>query len=198
MQESSRSLRFREIVMLAFVAAACSVLYMNAWALWDAARVVHPALAEAIYGIWFIASVVAAYIIQKPWVAFWAELVAAAGELLLGSPDVLMVLLYGGLQGLGAEAALALFRYRRFDLPALALAGVLSAVASIPLDAATGYFSEMRAGTVLIAVIVRLLSGAVVAGVLGKVIVDGLARTGALNAYAVVRGRQGRHAGWAS
>ncbi|QBS38084.1 MULTISPECIES: ECF transporter S component [Thermaerobacter] len=190
MAGSSRRLQFREIVMLAFVAAACSVLYINAWALWDVARAVHPVVAELTYGVWFIASTVAAYIIQKPGVAFWAELLAAAGELALGSPDVLWVLLYGGLQGLGAEVALAAFRYRRFDLPALALAGALAAVGSLPLDALTGYFTGMRAGTLVAAAAVRLLSGAVVAGLLGKVLVDGLVRTGALNAYAVVRGRQ--------
>ncbi|ADU51440.1 ABC-type thiamin-related transport system, permease component 1, predicted [Thermaerobacter marianensis DSM 12885] len=197
MAGSSRRLQFREIVMLAFIAAVCSVVFINNWTLWNLAQAVHPVLAETVYGIWFIASTVAAYIIRKPGVAFVAELVAAAGELLLGSPDVLWVLLYGGLQGLGAEAAFALLRYRRFDLPALALAGGLAAVASIPLDAITGYFTGMQAGVLAAAVAVRLVSGAVVAGLFAKILVDGLAKTGVLNAYAVVRERQDRPAGLA-
>ncbi|HEY8414766.1 MAG TPA: ECF transporter S component [Thermaerobacter sp.] len=186
---ASRSLRFSEIVMLTFVGVACSVLYMAWWQPYEVVSAVHPALGEAVYGIWYIASILAAYIIQKPWVAFWAELVAASGELVLGSPDALRVLAYGGLQGLGAEAALALFRYRRFDAPVLALAGVLAALASIPLDAAFGYLT-LTPGTLATALTVRLLSGAVLAGLAGKAIVDGLVRTGVLNAYAVVRRRR--------
>ncbi|QIA27235.1 thiamine ABC transporter permease [Thermaerobacter sp. PB12/4term] len=197
MAGSSRHLQFREIVILTFIAAACSVVFINAWGLWSLAQAVHPVLAETTYGIWFVASTLAAYIIQKPGVAFVAELAAAAGELVLGSPDVLWVLLYGGLQGLGAEAAFALLRYRRFDLPVLALSGALAAVASIPLDAVTGYFTGMQPGVLAGAVAVRLLSGAVVAGVFTKVLVDGLARTGALNGFAVVRNRRDRGAGLA-
>ncbi|MFS8639961.1 MAG: ECF transporter S component [Symbiobacteriaceae bacterium] len=185
----SRSLRFSEIVMLAFVGVACSALYMVWWQPYEMVSAVHPALGEAVTGIWYIASIVAAYIIQKPWVAFWAELLAAAGELLLGGPGVLQLLAYGGLQGLGAEAAFALFRYRRFDAPVLALAGVLAALTSIPLDAAFGYLT-LTPGTLAIALTVRLLSGAVLAGLAGKAIVDGLVRTGVLNAYAVVRRRR--------
>lgn len=105
-----------------------------------------------------------------------------------------MVLLYGGLQGLGAEAALAIFRYRRFDLPVLALAGILSAVGSVPPDVATDYFLGMTPRTLAAVVTVRLLSGAVVAGLGGKLLVDALVRTGVLNAYAVVRGRRERQA----
>lgn len=180
--------------MLAFVAAACAVLYIFWWQPYEVVSALHPALGEAVYGIWFIASILAAYIIQKPWVAFWAELVAASGELLLGSPDFFRVLVYGGLQGLGAEAALALFRYRRFDAPVLALAGMLAALASIPIDAAFDYLA-LSPGTLATALTVRLLSGALLAGLAGKAIVDGLARTGVLNAYAVVRRRRGDHAG---
>ncbi|GAB6876373.1 ECF transporter S component [Thermaerobacter litoralis] len=197
MAGSSRGLQFREIVILTFIAAVCSVVFINAWTLWSLAQAVHPVLAETTYGIWFVAATVAAYIIQKPGVAFVAELAAAAGELVLGSPDVFWVLLYGGLQGLGAEAAFALLRYRRFDLPVLALSGLLAAVASIPLDYINGYFAEMQAGVLAAAVAVRLVSGAVVAGVFGKVLVDGLARTGVLNGFAVVRNRQDRAAGLA-
>lgn len=194
---SSRGNTFREIVLLAAISVACGAVYIGWAPVYFAASAIHPAAGQLLYGMWFIASVVAAYIIQKPGVAFAAELAGAAAEFLFGSPWSLQVLVYGAVQGLGAELALLAFRYRRFDLPVLVLAGVGAAIGSLPVDYAFGYLDLARL-SLAATVATRLLSGAVLAGVLGKAVVDALARTGVLDAYPVVRRRAGAHAGRAA
>lgn len=194
---TSRGTTFREIVLLAAISVACGALYIGWAPVYFAAGAIHPAAGQLLYGMWFIASIVAAYIIQKPGVAFAAELAGAAAEFLFGSPWSLPVLVYGAVQGLGAELVLAAFRYRRFDLPVLALAGVGAAAGSLPVDYVYGYL-DLEQLSLAATVVTRLASGAVLAGAVGKAVVDALARTGVLNAYAVVRRRQGAHVGRAS
>lgn len=191
---STRGITFREIVLIAAVSVACGALYIGWAPLYYAARAVHPAGGEAVYGAWFVASILAGYIVQKPGAALAAELAGAAAEFLFGSPWSLSVLVYGFLQGAGAEAVLAAFRYRRFDLLSLGLAGAGAAAASLVGDAAYGYLDLERLSLAAV-IVVRLVSGALLAGALGKAIVDGLARAGVLDAYAVVRRRLGSDAG---
>lgn len=195
---SSRGITFREIVLLAAISVACGALYIGWAPVYFAAGAIHPALGQLVYGMWFVASIIAAYIIQKPGVAFAAEVAAAAAELLFGSPwGIAVLVFYGTIQGLGAELVLAAFRYRRFDLPVLLLAGVGAAIGSLPVDYALGYLDLERL-SLAATVATRLLSGALLAGVLGKVLVDALARTGVLDAYAVGRQRRDAHVGPAS
>lgn len=194
---STRGITFREIVLLAALSVACGALYIGWAPVYFAASAVHPALGQLLYGMWFIASTVAAYVIQKPGVAFVAELAGAAAEFLFGSPWSLQVLVYGAVQGLGAELVLAAFRYRRFDLTALALAGVGAAVGSLPVDYAFGYL-DLEQLSLAATVAARLLGGALLAGVLGKAVVDALVRTGVLNAYPVARRRVASHGGRAA
>lgn len=83
---AARGITFREIVLLAAVSVACGALYIGWAPVYFGTSALHPALGQFLYGMWFIASIVAAYIIQKPGVAFAAELAAAAAEFLFGSP----------------------------------------------------------------------------------------------------------------
>ena len=63
---------------------------------------------ELIYGVWFMAATIAAYIIRKPGAAFFGETIAAVIETLLGNPfGVAHALLIGMAQGLGAEIGFA-------------------------------------------------------------------------------------------
>ena len=83
---------------------------------------------EIIYGVWFMASTLAAYIIRKPGVALITEILAAAVELLMGNSGGLTVVLTGLIQGAGAELAFAIFRYKKWNLLSMSLAGILSAL----------------------------------------------------------------------
>jgi energy-coupling factor transport system permease protein len=54
---------------------------------------------DVVMGFWFIVSIIAAAIIRKPGVALVSEVLAAAVQVLLGSPAGLLLLLTGFVQG---------------------------------------------------------------------------------------------------
>lgn len=85
---------------------------------------------ELLFGVWFMASTFAAYILQKPGVALVSEIIAALIEVLLGNMYGPMVIVTGFVQGIGSELAFAAFRYRRFDWSSMLLAAACSCIIS--------------------------------------------------------------------
>ncbi|SER32843.1 ECF transporter S component [Microlunatus flavus] len=147
-----------------------------------------PPLAGLIYGFYWIPAVVAALIVRRPGAALLAEIVAASVEPLLGGQWGIATLGSGALQGLGVELGFALLAYRRWTLlPAAvgaAIAGVLEAAYEWRL-----YYPEWSFGYISLYAVTMAVSGAVLAGVLGWVVVRALARTGALAPFAAGRDR---------
>jgi energy-coupling factor transport system substrate-specific component len=142
-----------------------------------------PPLGELMLGVWLVPAVVGALIVRRPGAALFTELVAANVELFLGNKWGAAVLLSGVLQGLGVELALALFRHRRFGVVVAVLGGVLSAVFEIVLYEWHSYVAEYSSAWKAIYLGAGMVSGAVIAGVGGWVLVRALARTGALSAF---------------
>ncbi|PYI65550.1 hypothetical protein CVV68_17675 [Arthrobacter livingstonensis] len=174
--------RVVDIVVASVLAVAVGVIF---W-LWSAGygiiaavTVAFPPAAALYGGGWLIAGVLGALVIRKPGAALYCELVAAIVEGLLGTHFGFTVLLSGLVQGLGAEAVFALFRYRRFTLPVALLAGALSGVA-LGLNDSLVYNVAWALGWKLVYIVLAAVSGAVIAGLLSWLAVRGLARTGAL------------------
>lgn len=141
-------------------------------------------------GIWLIGGVIGGLVIRKPGAAIYVEVLAASVSAALGSqwgPETL----YSGLaQGLGAELIVALFLYRRFTLPVAMLAGAGAGAAAWVLEL---FLSPNLARSLefnIIYLISLLISGALLAGVVGFYTVRALAATGALDRFAV--GREAR------
>ncbi|AST90436.1 ECF transporter S component [Sutcliffiella cohnii] len=133
---------------------------------------------ELVYGMWFIAAAVAYLIIRKAGVAFLAEVAAASGELLMGSEYGVIVLVYGIVQGLFAEAVFASFRYKRFDLLVVSLAGASSAVGSLLLDLFRGYLLDLVWWSVTLKVFFRIVGGIFFTGFVAYALVKALEKTG--------------------
>ena len=138
-----------------------------------------------IYGPWLLAGVVAGLLIRRPGAALFAETVAAVISAYLGNKWGWTVVLSGLLQGAGAELAFAAFRYRRFTVVVAALAGALAAAFEVIgyewhnwYSAEFGYDWEFR----IWYLVCFAVSGIVVAGVGGWLLVRALARTGAIRA----------------
>jgi energy-coupling factor transport system substrate-specific component len=197
MSMNNKTVNFREAIMTVVVAIIFGALYM----VWSAGiyPIVDPlfvAGGDLVYGFWFIAAIVAAYIVQKPGIAFFAEMAAASGELILGSPYGVTVLISGAVQGLFAEMIFASFGYRNFKLPVLLLAGTFSGIGSILVDSYFyGFLKELNTNILTLKIVIRLFSGAILAGLLGKIIVDALAKTGVLNNYALIRKQRSQNFG---
>ncbi|MCR6097585.1 ECF transporter S component [Salipaludibacillus agaradhaerens] len=188
--------KLKEIVLMSIFGVVFAVIYLLFYFFGQGLRNfltpfgLAPFGYEIIFGIWFIVSIIAAYVIRKPGAAFWSELIAGTVQVLIGSPAGPRLILTAAIQGIGAEIVFLATRYRNFSLHILVLAGMSAAVFSY----AWGWFfsglAALTPGLVVTTLAVRILSGALLAGVLGKYISDQLAQTGVLRGYALGKERQ--------
>ncbi len=140
---------------------------------------------EIIYGVWFMASTLAAYIIRKPGVALITEILAAAVELLMGNSGSLTVVLTGLIQGAGAELAFAIFRYKKWNLLSMSLAGILSALFIFCYELYYLNYISLAPSLLIAQLAVRFISAVVFSGIICKLAGDGLAKTGVVKSYAI-------------
>ncbi|MFT4299697.1 MAG: ECF transporter S component [Aeromicrobium sp.] len=182
-------LRYRtiDLVTIATLGVAFGVVFWGwgkLYALFDiAAKLGFPPAAALMGGGWLIAGVVGGLVVRKPGAALVTELIAACVSAFMpGNEWGSSVLVSGLLEGLGAELVLAVFAYRLFGpavaMAAGALAGVFEAVYEWGSWYADWDFDYRLAHLVLFVV-----SGALIAGVGGWLLVRALARAGALDAF---------------
>ncbi|MEX2356462.1 MAG: ECF transporter S component [Thermaerobacterales bacterium] len=184
MLPQSRTWTLKEIVVMSALGVAFAPLYMawiQVWAL--VTGLLGPVGLDLIFGFWFIVSIICAYIFRKPGAALYSEWIAAVVQIPLGSPSGVWLILTGFIQGLGAEIPFFATRYKRFTLPVLMAAGMGASVLSFGYNWIRFGYGELAPGLLITMFVLRLLSGAVLAGVLGKWVADGLAATGVLNSF---------------
>ncbi|WP_242090788.1 ECF transporter S component [Curtobacterium sp. DN_7.5] len=187
-----RSLRWRvvDIVVASVLAVALGVVFK----LWDlgyepisvALGLVLPGAQSLIGGVWLLAGPVVAIVVRKPGAALYGEIVAASVEALLGTQWGWGTLEAGLVQGLGAEVVLALFLYRVYRLPVVALAGAAAGLALGINDSILWYPGYATAFKVVY-IVCAVVSGALIAGVGSWFLVRALARTGVLSSFAAGR-----------
>ena len=159
----------------------------TAYSAFDAAT---PGFGGLVTGIWVAAGVVGGLIIRKPGAALFVELVAAIVSAILGNQWGIETVYSGLAQGLGAELIFLAFRYRKFTLPVAIFAGIGAEVLEWVLELFTSGNLAMSASYLIIYLVCMVISGAVLAGVLGYFLVRGLAATGALDRFAAGRERR--------
>ncbi|MBL0386770.1 ECF transporter S component [Tumebacillus sp. ITR2] len=190
--KTSRVVNFREVMITVILSMICGVAYFGWGFLYNVMEAGLPGSSEIIYGLWFVASILTAYIVQKPGIAMLSEVAAAFVEMIFGGQWGLSTLVFGLIQGAAAELIFAGFRYRTFNMGTVILAGMASAAASVPIDYYQGYIGDLTTGMLVLKIALRLLSGALFAGVLGKIVGDLLAKTGVLNSYQLIRSKTDR------
>jgi energy-coupling factor transport system substrate-specific component len=191
----ARRLNWRvvDIVVAAVLGVAIGLVFWVwntiGYAWFTAADGLTPGLGGIAVGIWLLGGVVGGLVIRKPGAALVVEVVAAVVSMLIGNIWGVSTVLEGIAQGLGAELIFAVFLYRRFSLPVAALSGVAAAVGAWLFELFYGSspnilksleFNAIYLGTLVV-------SGAVLAGVLGWLLVRALAATGALSRFAAGR-----------
>lgn len=138
----------------------------------------------AIYGMWFIGGTLVGYIVRRPAAAFLGETIGSIVELLLVSPYSILLYYYGPAQGIMSELAFALGKYSKWNYQVMALAGILPVVAAYPFDVfVSPFYPEARfypIGLHITIVTAMVVSGALLAGVLVKLIVDFAVKAGAI------------------
>ena len=142
-----------------------------------------PGLEGMTAGGWLFAGVVAAFIVRKPGAAVFAELLAGTTEALIGNQWGIGSLGWALVQGLGVEIVLALFFYKYWSWFVAFLAGAGAGLANAILSIVI-YYPAAGATVQLVYAISAIISGAVLAGLLGFCIVRLLASAGALSRFA--------------
>ena len=187
----TKTWELKDVIMMAILGVVFSAVYL---AVFQGGLALSTALTpaglanfgfEIIYGVWFMAATLAAYVIRKPGVALITEVLASAVELLMGNSGGMTVVLTGLIQGAGAELAFAVFRYKKWKLGVMCLSGVLAAAFIFVYE--LYYLNYIAlAPTLLIAQLaVRFVSAIVFSGVVCKLAGDGLAKTGVVKSYAI-------------
>jgi energy-coupling factor transport system substrate-specific component len=146
-----------------------------------------PPLGGLATGVWILPAVAGMLLVRRPGAAIFVELIAANVELSLGNSWGVTVLISAVIQGLAVELVFALFRYRKFGLAVAALAGAIAAFFEIVGYELNAYYAEYSPVFKVVLVVCAIISGAVISGGLGALLVGALAKTGALNAFAVGR-----------
>ncbi|MEV4686351.1 ECF transporter S component [Microbacterium sp. LWH3-1.2] len=196
--QGPRSLRWRvvDIVVAAVLGVAIGLVFW-AWntvgyAWFIAMDGLTPGLGGIAVGIWLIGGVIGGLVIRKPGAALLVEVIAAIVSMLIGNVWGVSTLLSGLVQGLGAELIFAIFLYRRFTLPVAMLAGAGAAVGAWVFELFYGSSPNILKTLEfnVIYLVSLVVSGALLAGVVGWFAVRGLAATGALGRFAV--GREAR------
>ena len=187
----SNSWRVIDIVTAAVLGVACGLLFVLwngvGYAGYKAIDAVTPGLGGLFTGIWLIGGVLGGLIIRKPGAAVFVEVLAASVSALLGSQWAIETVYSGLAQGLGAELIFLIFMYKRFSLDVAVLSGIGAGVGAFVLELFTSGNLAMSLSYNLIYLVCTAISGAVLAGLLGFVLVKALAKTGALDRFAVGR-----------
>lgn len=183
-------LELKDIVLMVMLGVVFGFLY---WALvqaWNGLAVLMgPAgdLAQhVLLGGWLVVAPLAVAIVRRPFVGIVAEVIASVVEVVfLGSPVGPLLLLAAAIQGLGSELPFAAGRYRRFGWARFALSGLLGAGLVFAWSAFR--FGWWEQDVLLLRLALQLASGVVLGGLIAKVLVDALVRTGAVDGFAIVR-----------
>ena len=188
-----RSLNWRivDIVVASVLGVACGFVFLVwntvGYAWFEAMDALTPGLGGIATGIWLIGGVIGGLIIRKPGAALYVELLAAIVSAVLGSQWGPSTVYSGIAQGIGVEIVLAIFLYRRFGLGIAMLGGMAAGWGAFVLELFTSGNLGKTLQFNLIYLVTLSISGAVLAGAVGYVVVNALAKTGALDRFAVGR-----------
>jgi energy-coupling factor transport system substrate-specific component len=185
---SSSSWKLRDFIVAAALAVPLGIFWSYIWGLaWQVAADAVPALGDVMDGFYVVGGVLVAYVIRKPGSAVLGEMIASLIELPFTSFGP-VVLWLGLLQGLGVEALLLGTRYRHFTVGVLMAAGAAgSAVALVGYYYPVEGWVELAIGVQLVRIVLKLVGGAVLGGLGGKLIGDALAKTGVLNNFPIAQ-----------
>lgn len=129
----------------------------------------------AVSGVYVIFPVLFGLLVAKPGATTIYAVLQGLVEILFGNAFGAMAMLYSGLEGLGADIGLGIFRYRG-SLPSAMVAGGLG---SLIIDVVYLFiFGMASARNVILGGITAFISGAVLGGLVAWLIARALARTG--------------------
>lgn len=187
-RNSPRAWELKDLVLTVALGTVFAFVYYGLVLLW---RWLGPAgdfLQHVMFGFWLIVAPITIAIVRRAGSGVIAEFLTSVVQVVfLGTATGPMLLISATIQGIGSEIPFAARRYRSYGWLTYALSGGLGA-------GLVFFWSAFRQGwfgqDVFIArLVVQVASGVVIGGLLAKVIVDALLRTGVLDDFAIGRAR---------
>jgi energy-coupling factor transport system substrate-specific component len=166
-----------DVVALVITAVALgAVFYLWSWAMQGLTSILGEVIAGLFYGVWFWAGLLLAYAIRKPGAALLGEFGAALVAFALGSPLGILMLVLGWVQGLALEVVFAWERFRHWGVVTMVVAGAVAGTASfaVNLVARPAQLPFYSAGVVIAVLCLAIISGAVLGGLVCKLLGDRL------------------------
>lgn len=185
--------RVVDIVVAAVLGVACGLIFWGwnsiGYAWFSAMDALTPGLGGLAAGVWFLAGPLGALIIRKPGAALFVELLAGFVSMALGNQWGWTTMYSAFAQGLGAELVFLIFAYRRFGAMVAVLAGIGAGLGAWVNEFILGNWAK-SVGFNIIYLGATVVSGAILAGLLGWALMRALASAGALDRFAA--GREAR------
>ncbi len=183
-----KSITIFEIVLTAVVAVALGVAF---WGWTFVYEILKPALkplgmSYLSAGFWIFSGVFLAQVVRKPGIALIASIIAAFVESMITQWG-LMSVVWGIVQGLGAEVIFLFFAYKKWDVKILVLAAIVSALFSYILDYFYYNYNQLSLNFNLVQLISFLISSAILAGLLSELVSKRLVKLGLLDQFLVAR-----------
>ena len=182
--------RTRDFIVTAALAVPLGLVWSFAYGfVWLTARGILPQLGDVFDGFYIVAGVLVGYVIRRPGAALLGEMLAALIEIPFTGFGA-VVLWLGLVQGLGVEIVFLATRYRRFDVPIMLVAGAAGALfVTLGYSYTTQGWLGLTIDVQVLRIVLKLVGGALLAGLIGKLIGDALTATGVLNNFPIARSR---------
>ena len=179
----SKGLKLSEILVTVLISVIFAIIYNLWWLFYNVAQVAGLHLEQLTYGVWFMAAIVCYLIIPKPGIALLAEFAAGAGETIVMGKFDIPTIIYALLQGVACEIIFAIFKYQSRSAAVAMLAGLITALATFPVDYFYGYLNEVAGWNLILFIVFRAISGIIIAGLLSYLLVKALDQTGVTKVF---------------
>lgn len=185
---SFKSITIFEIVLTLVLAVALGVAFWGWTFVYDLFKPILKVagLSYLVAGFWILASILIPYIVRKPGIALMASVMAAFVESLLTHWGM-MSLMWGLVQGLGAELIFFIFAYKRWNIFVLIIAAASSSFMSYALDYFYYPYSHLSMGFNALQLSSYIVSAIFFAGVLSHLLGKRLVRLGILDQFLIAK-----------
>lgn len=137
-----------------------------------------------VSGLYMIAPVLAGLLVCRPGGATLYGVVQGFVEMMFGNPSGALTIVLAGLEGLGADLGLAVFRYRP-SLPAALLAGALGNV--LVVEFFIFFYGYSTVSNIMVGGLTAALSGALLGGLIAWLLWETLQRAGVVSRLGLKR-----------
>ncbi|RKZ02071.1 MAG: hypothetical protein DRQ10_00850 [Candidatus Hydrothermota bacterium] len=186
-----RSWKLNEIITVVVLGAAIGILWVPWTMFYETVRGIFEPFGfnKFFEGFWCIGATLAAFIIRKPGIAFFGEMVAGFIEM-FSTHWGITSLIWATAQGAAAEAVFFVMGYRRWNKFVMFLAGGFAGLGEYAVEFIFYGYAGYRIELIISQIFWIFVGGGILAGLLAVYIARELQKTGVLDEFAISKERR--------